>query len=512
MFRSRWTILLAGTGLLGVTAGLFFTWDFTVDDAFITFRYSRHVAMGVGPVWNLEGARVEGYSNALWMWLLAGAAFLRADLEQAAKILGVVSLGGIAWLIGGAVARWTGSALAASAAVFTLFINPMSWVHAVSGLETAGYALMAVALFVAALEGRPGLLALAGIGAVWLRPDGVVPGVVALAAAMILHPAKRTRVALVGALIGAAGASLLLFRWTFYGAVLPNPYLLKGGDVGSGMSWLLGLSPVLGLALLAAWSVARNAAQLRSHVLTLCFFIVAMTAPFAFAHHVMDYGQRFFFPCTVLLAVLLGLWVARGPPIAARIAPLMILGLTWWGTSQCGTYVRDYPVLHQFYRRVGEALAELPLERAERTLSLGDAGAIPFLCDWQTLDMYGLNSREIAAGGDRSELFHAASPSVAILYSADGNHYDWPAWVAGWNPKHMESRYTPLGKMFMRDYWLQFWVRNDVAEAAKSQLGRTLKPLAVASHATLSKSELGWSDLFRRRLGVRWATDQHSPE
>ncbi|RYG85422.1 hypothetical protein EON77_05610, partial [bacterium] len=54
-------------------------WDFTVDDAYITLRYSRHLAEGFGPEWNLEGPRAEGYTAPLWMVLLALPHLVGAD-------------------------------------------------------------------------------------------------------------------------------------------------------------------------------------------------------------------------------------------------------------------------------------------------------------------------------------------------------------------------------------------------------------------------------------------------
>ncbi len=40
--------------------------DFRVDDAYITFSFSKNLAQGLGPVYS-SGLRVEGYSNFLWM-------------------------------------------------------------------------------------------------------------------------------------------------------------------------------------------------------------------------------------------------------------------------------------------------------------------------------------------------------------------------------------------------------------------------------------------------------------
>ena len=43
---------------------------FLGDDSFISFRYAKHLAEGQGLVWN-PGDRVEGYTNFLWVLLMA---------------------------------------------------------------------------------------------------------------------------------------------------------------------------------------------------------------------------------------------------------------------------------------------------------------------------------------------------------------------------------------------------------------------------------------------------------
>ena len=66
-------------------------WHYVNDDAYITFRYSRLLAEGIGPYYNV-GEHVEGYTNFLLMLLLAGAARV-ADptlLPAIAKTVGVL--------------------------------------------------------------------------------------------------------------------------------------------------------------------------------------------------------------------------------------------------------------------------------------------------------------------------------------------------------------------------------------------------------------------------------------
>ena len=65
-------------------------WNFLGDDAFISFRYARHLFAGHGLTWN-PGERVEGYTNFLWVVLLAGGLGLGIDPETLSRALGIAS-------------------------------------------------------------------------------------------------------------------------------------------------------------------------------------------------------------------------------------------------------------------------------------------------------------------------------------------------------------------------------------------------------------------------------------
>src|SRR6266508_2451533 len=88
----RNAILLALAAMSIATALAVILWRATLDDAYITFRYARHLAEGYGfGAWNHTGEHVEGYSSLLWMLLLAGAARLGVDVRIASKVLGIAA-------------------------------------------------------------------------------------------------------------------------------------------------------------------------------------------------------------------------------------------------------------------------------------------------------------------------------------------------------------------------------------------------------------------------------------
>jgi arabinofuranosyltransferase len=64
---------------------------FHSDDTLISLRYAERLLDGQGLTWT-AGERVEGYSNLLWILLIAGLGALGVDLLDASRVLGVACL------------------------------------------------------------------------------------------------------------------------------------------------------------------------------------------------------------------------------------------------------------------------------------------------------------------------------------------------------------------------------------------------------------------------------------
>ena len=148
------------------------------DDAYISFRYSKHLAMGEGLRFNLGvEPPVEGYSNLLWVvWCVIPEA-LGFDTPTWALVSNALCGVALIWMVLRFVVRrleLSGVGLFATALFMGLL--PSMAVYATGGLETMAFAL-AIFVFFERLVGdelQPHALAagLAGITAVLLRPDG----------------------------------------------------------------------------------------------------------------------------------------------------------------------------------------------------------------------------------------------------------------------------------------------------------------------------------------------------
>ncbi|XXT23539.1 hypothetical protein WME94_18545 [Sorangium sp. So ce429] len=215
--------------------------SFTIDDAYISFRYAENLARGNGLVYNV-GERVEGYTNFLWTVLLAAAVKVGATPTAASKVLGAACACGAlvpTYLLSQRLRRFSNVPCLAT---WLLATSILFSGYAVFGLETPLFLLLTLAgteLFL-----REEDAAAAGDGARAARAfpwSGVVFALAALTRPeaplflgllVIWHVdqafSRRNLLRLVAFALPVAAH--LLWRHSYYGAWLPNTLAAKTGN------------------------------------------------------------------------------------------------------------------------------------------------------------------------------------------------------------------------------------------------------------------------------------------
>ncbi|MCU1682405.1 MAG: hypothetical protein JWQ81_3144 [Amycolatopsis sp.] len=256
--RSRWlprvlpiASILGGTAVIGWQASRYGSW--IVDDAGITFAYSRSVAEGLGPVLQAGAPPVEGFSDPTWMVLLAlgrivglferGTIFGIPDYVLFPKALALVFCGGILTWCYFAAKRVTRRPWLATLVIgIVLSAIPSFVIWCFSGLENSllGFTVvgLAVTVFLAVLDDR--LLsrkvaiaagAIAAFAAL-TRPEGVIyAGAYPLV--VLIHVRRTTLAHSVRSVLWSVGAfavpfgAYLTWRWFEFGRLLSNPAVAK---------------------------------------------------------------------------------------------------------------------------------------------------------------------------------------------------------------------------------------------------------------------------------------------
>ncbi|MGQ9710723.1 MAG: hypothetical protein ACUVXE_09670, partial [Anaerolineae bacterium] len=223
--------LIIGAFLLLFILHLSLYKGFIVDDAFITFRYVQNLTRGYGLVYNI-GERVEGYSNFLWILLLAPFAALGIELVVAAKALGAL-LGALTLYLTWRAARQQidGPTLAP---LFLAASAPFAaW--SMGGLETLLFTFLVLCggyIFLQEETRGRGYLSGLLFGLLSLtRPEGLIFLFVTIAFKTWqlyrshTHPNQHDFVRLL--LAGIVIVPYFLWRLTYYGYPLPNTVYAK---------------------------------------------------------------------------------------------------------------------------------------------------------------------------------------------------------------------------------------------------------------------------------------------
>lgn len=116
----------------------------TVDDAYISFRYARNFANGLGLVYN-AGERIEGYTNFAWTLVLGVLAKVGLDIELCAKLIGAGSVIASIALSYFIAARLRPMTLAPCVAGWLLASTTVFAGYGVFGLETTSFTCLVLA-------------------------------------------------------------------------------------------------------------------------------------------------------------------------------------------------------------------------------------------------------------------------------------------------------------------------------------------------------------------------------
>lgn len=203
------------------------TYDFTQDDAYISFRYAANFLDGKGLVFN-AGERVEGYTNFLWIMLIAlYKGLFGIDYLSTSRCFGVVS-GALVFYLLYLLLRshlrqlqW----LTYAALAVMLLSNQSLAYWSIAGLETSAFACMALAALVAEYR-KPQLTPALLVIATLLRPEGAVVFGAILIDRIIGERRFPTPFFL---MYFVPLLPFAIFKLSYYGSLFPNPYYAKSG-------------------------------------------------------------------------------------------------------------------------------------------------------------------------------------------------------------------------------------------------------------------------------------------
>jgi len=420
--------------------------NFIQDDAFISYRYVRNFVSGDGLVFN-AGERVEGYTNFLWIILLALFTAMGVNTVRASKILGLA--GGCLTLVlayrmartllresrsrGTRPDRRTGRSGSkrpagqedaksppvqetwlALAPPLLLAANGAFAYWCISGLESGLFVPLILAAAYFSL-GRERLMVFCAALATLARPEGALVFAVLIFDKLVFRRAGLKKVLLWIAAYALLLLPYLIFKAVYYGNLLPNPFYAKTGlsweYISSGLEYFwrflrhYGLWGGLYLLTLAGWgrSPGKGSRSSRSRRLALLMIWIYSAAVILLGGDVL-LGHRFLLPVLPFLYLAAG-WglfrlsglfppgpLRRGLPalaLAALLAVTFFLPRPWLLTVRRAEFGLG--------RKMAVTAAEMDaLFHGPYTMAASTIGALSYYSRATVIDLLGLTDPVIA--------------------------------------------------------------------------------------------------------------------
>ncbi len=474
--------LFAGT-LLTVVVFVVSAWPTLpsmVDDAYVSLRYARSLALGHGLVYNVGQPPVEGYTNFLWVLWMAPGTVLPIHPSTWATGWGL-ALGAVALVCAtglGTVLCGRGSPWALLPAAL-LAPQPAFAVAATNGLETALYVATLLGAAWALLDGRRPLLGGVLGGLLYLvRPEGIAAAGVLVLAAAARGWLDNPRRALLPA-IAAAGVVVPYFlgRTVYFGTLGPNTFAAQAREPFLEMFAMnaryYGQSAELygGAALLLALAAAvgpRTVPRVALLLVAAGLSIVAMRV-----YNWMPGARLFLAPIAVTLCAAAPA-VQGLAPAARRVALVVLAGWVAWLTfgPPRGVEVR-YDTQHT-------ALPGNPAEDMGRTIAAlappgawllaRDAGVVPYFAgpNVNVIDIHPYSLTDPHLTGKPFDLDYVLSRDPAFLVTTATTPDDLPTIYPSertlLRDPRVHGRYTQIStaKQHFRR-WYALWARADIA-------------------------------------------------
>tara|TARA_R100000773_G_C4219452_1_gene118028 strand:+ start:889 stop:2553 length:1665 start_codon:yes stop_codon:yes gene_type:complete len=406
------------------------------EDAYILYIYSENLAKTGVVNYYSEGPPAEGATDFLWMVLIAAFNFSGVPSGIASAVLNAVGVFFVTLVIAKCATKentnWT-------VVLFIVVFVPISNIGqaAFMGFSTAFYSsLIAVMMYIGVFgKGRCILLIpVLGLALALVRPDGVIIGGLTTIL-FYLAIERKLRFSYLVVTLGCAivGAAYFIWRWNYFGEILPLPLIVKSSSdtslpgLGINLKWLTLMMPLLVLAIYSPFILTKKRKQILAVSIPILTYLILLT----FAVQSQNVGHRFQAPVLVLILFLGAISTSRinistslnfmhgQSPLKSVVLISLIFGVgalslynvrktvILAGDSIKGNYIDVFPHYLSNY-----------LNDTSR-IALTEAGRLAYWTPGMKYDLVGLNTAETAVNGASIEYLTHLDADLIMMHQAN---------------------------------------------------------------------------------------------
>jgi hypothetical protein len=273
-----------------------------------------------------------------------------------------------------------------------------------------------------------------------IRPEGSLLGLFILLAVLIKRPRRFGTIA-IGFLVcfASIGLTYFLWRWHYFGYLLPNPFYVKGG----GHLHVDGLKRSVGNMCRMLWPaipigmLALRARTTRNNLISTLVPVILFTGIWVFLSNENNHLMRFQFPLVPIVLISLPslLWGLSTQLSLPRLSDLPNGVRLATVASGISYLLISMFVFKQIYGPSADIASGIEYPTAMRkfadksyTMAVTEAGQFPFYSKWKAIDVLGLNDAHIAHFGISEAYLDQYQPELMMYHVAYmGSYKDFDA-------------------------------------------------------------------------------------
>lgn len=483
--KTKKTIYWASFFSLASIAGLSF-WlfsRFTVDDAFISWRYGKNlVESGVWGYNPVSFDLTQAYTNFIYAFLSIIPNYLGIDVVLFFKMISLLIITSFGIWYARKTSLWL--------CVLFLYAVPATFIHAFSGLETFLFVCLVAMLFIFLLEDKFWRSVICVLILFMTRPEswvfiGLVPlffllprsldtiNVIKEPKSLINNAINFNDYNLKSALwaIAVLAIPMVLYFYlheSHFGYALPNTFYIKSGSI-------ISLQDFFYLGFMATPVIGLLAANKNRTFLVASLFFGVVVAYYSTSNLTMNYIDRFAYhviaPSYLILVYVAAnylngkFYVSSSDTTDKKYIPsyrsiALIIAILWMSifgiqnlsVSKLAHVANYYPRILDAHADLGNAISEDSRNHDIDAMSFGDAGMTSYHAELASLDNIGLGSATVTHDGINEALelynpeiiiFHATPESIRYKSHHQQEIYDWA----------LERNYDPVCQVYTKpDY------------------------------------------------------------
>lgn len=416
---------------------------FTVDDAFISWRYGKNLVSH--EIWNYNPSYfevVQAYTNPLFAFLSIAPNYIGMDIVLFFKIISVITMMAFfAWAIWQSIPIWI---------ALLILSMPATQIHLYSGLETFTYCFLLAWTFICLQEQKEKTAIAMTILVCLTRPESWMLCAIS-PVALSINREKLNNINFSSGFenfyscinikkllwcstpIIISLAIYLIVEYRNFGDIIPNTFRIKSGHERPTDT---------SLALMLLFVLFSLMPLFKKEFVVLSAAVILYMLPVIYVYSrsdlQMNYASRFVFHVAMVIIIIIAKYSSTGDKSLTEklnrrhffkmnektiTLIFLIIFIIYFSSKDALGLINYYPRSLESHSEIGKSIAKIKDSKKITSFTFGDAGMAAYQSDIFSIDNVGLANKAIGRGEFSENYLNIVAPQIIFLYGNQNGVY-----------------------------------------------------------------------------------------